>query len=304
MTIRNGAEGVRGGGLENEGGLTLTRITVSGNIAQQGGGLWNNGGTVTINSSTISGNTAYNPRCKFFCLFQGGGIYNQGALTVNNSTISGNSATSGGSGIFNLGHTATINRSTFSGNSFANWYGTVTISQSTFSGNGAGITVIPGGTASVSNSTMNSIGVGGKVILSNCTVSGSSGTGISVAGTSSKVVLQNSIVANNSGGNCSIRSGGTIASRGHNLSSDATCDFDAASDLNNIDPMLGPLQKNGGPTQTMALPSGSPAIDAGNPHGCRDNLGNLLNTDQRGMPRHDKEDTGGCDMGAYESQRD
>src|SRR5215472_2794446 len=39
-----------------------------------------------------------------------------------------------------------------------------------------------------------------------------------------------------------------------------------------------------GPTQTMALPSGSPAIDAGNPNGCRDNLGNLLKTDQRGRP--------------------
>jgi hypothetical protein len=68
--------------------------------------------------------------------------------------------------------------------------------------------------------------------------------------------------------------------------------------------MLGPLQNNGGPTQTMALPSGSPAIDAGNPNGCTDNKGHLLKTDQRGMPRPDKEDSGGCDMGAYESQSD
>jgi len=117
------------------------------------------------------------------------------------------------------------------------------------------------------------------------------------------VVLQNSIVANNSGGNCSIRSG-TLTSHGHNLSSDATCDFGGTGDLNNIDPMLGPLQNNGGPTQTMALPSGSPAIDAGNPYGCRDGFGNLLKTDQRGAPRHDSEDTRGCDMGAYESQSD
>jgi hypothetical protein len=70
------------------------------------------------------------------------------------------------------------------------------------------------------------------------------------------------------------------------------------------DPLLGPLQNNGGPTQTQALLSGSPAIDAGNPSGCTDGNGHLLKTDQRGMPRHDPEDTRGCDIGAYESQRD
>jgi hypothetical protein len=47
-----------------------------------------------------------------------------------------------------------------------------------------------------------------------------------------------------------------------------------------------------------------PAIDAGNPSGCTDGQGHLLKTDQRGKPRPDKEDTGGCDMGAYERQKD
>jgi hypothetical protein len=68
--------------------------------------------------------------------------------------------------------------------------------------------------------------------------------------------------------------------------------------------MLGPLQNHGGPTETMALFSGSPAIDAGNPGGCTDGQGRLLRTDQRGMPRPDSEDTSGRDMGAYESQSD
>ena len=54
----------------------------------------------------------------------------------------------------------------------------------------------------------------------------------------------------------------------------------------------------------MALLPGRPAIDAGNPSGCTDDLGHLLTTDQRGYPRHDPEDTGGCDMGAYEKQSD
>ena len=114
--------------------------------------------------------------------------------------------------------------------------------------------------------------------------------------------IQNSIVASNGGGNCS----GTIISKGYNLSSDDTCNFNQIGDLNNTDPLLGPLQYNGGPTQTQALQTGSPAIDARNPRGCKDDQGHLLTTDQRGpgYPRHDLEDTGGCDMGAYEKQGD
>jgi len=107
-------------------------------------------------------------------------------------------------------------------------------------------------------------------------------------------------VANSTGGNCA----GSIASNGYNLSSDESCSFTNKGDLNNVDPMLGLLQNNGGPTQTMALPSGSPAIDAGNPTGCADGQGHPLATDQRGLPRPDKEDSAGCDMGAYESQSD
>jgi hypothetical protein len=93
-----------------------------------------------------------------------------------------------------------------------------------------------------------------------------------------------------------------MTSNGYNLSSDGTCNFNSTGDLNNTDPKLGPLQDNGGPTQTMALLSGSPAIDAGNPSGCTDGQGHLLKTDQRGEPRPDREDKSGCDMGAYEEQ--
>ena len=91
---------------------------------------------------------------------------------------------------------------------------------------------------------------------------------------------------------------GSMTSKGYDMSSDGTCNFSSSGDRNNTDPMLGPRQYNGGPTQTMALPSGSPAIDAGNPSGCTDGNGHLLKTDQRRYPRRDKEDTFGCDMGA------
>ena len=93
-------------------------------------------------------------------------------------------------------------------------------------------------------------------------------------------------------------------SNGYNLSSDNTCNFNGPGDLNNTDPRLGSLGYYGGSTPTIPLLSGSPAIDAGNPSGCTDGQGNPLKTDQRGLPRPDQEDTGGCDMGAYESQSD
>ena len=115
------------------------------------------------------------------------------------------------------------------------------------------------------------------------------------------VTLQNTIVANSPyGGNCD----GTMTSKGYNLSSDNTCNFDSTGDLNNTNPILGQLGNDGGPTQTIPLLTGSLAIDAGNPQGCTDGKGHLLRTDQRGKPRHDKEDTGGCDMGAFERQKD
>ena len=205
------------------------------------------------------------------------GIYNGGALTINNSTISGNRAgtpkLSGNGGGISNGGKLTINNSTISANiTTAGQFGTPS---------GGGIS--NGGTLTINNSTIsaNSAKLGGGI----------DGT----------ATLQNSIVANStSGGNCS----GTITSDGYNLSSDTSCNFNNVGDLNNTDPKLGPLQNNGGPTQTQALLSGSPAIDAGNPSGCTDGNGHLLKTDQRGAPRPDKEDTSGCDMGAYESQTD
>ena len=72
-----------------------------------------------------------------------------------------------------------------------------------------------------------------------------------------------------------------MISNGYNLSDDSSCNFHNSGDRNNIDPKLGTLGSYGGPTQTIPLLSGSPAIDAGNPSGCKDSQGHLLMTDQR-----------------------
>src|SRR5205807_4514471 len=83
-----------------------------------------------------------------------------------------------------------------------------------------------------------------------------------------------------------------------------SCAFSNSGDRDNTNPVLGTLGYYGGPTPTIPLLTGSPAIDSGNPSGCTDGFGHLLKTDQRGKPRPDTEDAGGCDMGAYESQSD
>jgi hypothetical protein len=123
---------------------------------------------------------------------------------------------------------------------------------------------------------------------------GTYGGGIYNAGPTGMPTLQNSIVANNKlGGDCN----GVVNSDGYNLSGDSTCSLNGPGDKKSTNPMLGPLQNNGGPTQTIALLAGSLAILAGNPNGCTDGSGQLLTTDQRGVSRPS---SGSCDIGAYQ----
>lgn len=248
--------------------VVLSKMTIRNGAAAGGGGILN-WGTLTLNASTVSGNAAVSDYSA-----TGGGIYNSGTLRINACTLSGNAGTTNfiyGGAIYNSGSVA-INNSTLSGNSANGFTG----------GGGGGIYNLS------------------VLKIANSTLSGNSGSpyggAIYNGGT---MTIKNSIVAHSpAGGNCY----GTTTSHGYNLSSDGTCNFNYIGDVNNTDPLLGPLQNNGGPTETLALLTGSPAIDAGNPGGCTDDRGHLLKTDQRGQPRPDNEDTAGCDMGAYESQ--
>ncbi|RIK26371.1 MAG: hypothetical protein DCC54_07320, partial [Anaerolineae bacterium] len=265
LTVRHGrcndsctTNPYNGGGIYNEGGtLTVTNSALSGNSADNGGGgIYNYSGTVTVTNSALSNNSAG----------YGGGIYsdNYSTVTVTNSTISGNNATStNGGGIFNYYQsTLTVANSTFSGNS-ANI-------------NGGGIHNAYSGTLTVTNSTLsgNSANNFGGGIYNNLLAT---------------MNYSNTIIANSAaGGDCS--NGGTIGANVNNLVENGSC-----SPTFSGDPNLGPLQDNGGPTQTHALLTGSAAIDAGNAAVCA--TAPVNNLDQRGVARPQG---AACDIGAYE----
>jgi hypothetical protein len=264
-----------GGGIYNSGILTLNYSSINANSAAIGGGIINFTGTLTLNNSTVRSNTS---RTDEIFNGNGGGIYNWGTLTLNSSTVSGNMGRSGGGiysgGIFG-GGMLTLNNSTVSGNTAPN---------APFGGNfGGGI-----------------YNFSGTLILNNSTVTANSAvSGGGIYPNSGVVTLKNSILAGNSAEGDGQDCFSTIGSGGHNLlGSTTSCNFTQGSDdLLSVDPLLGPLQDNGGPTFTHALLPGSPAIDAGNPAGCTDQNGNLLTTDQRGVSRPQG---ARCDIGAFE----
>jgi hypothetical protein len=208
------------------GPVAFSDLTIRNGQGNFGGGILNgSGGTVTIINSTVSENAA-----PF-----GGGIYNSGTLTVVNSTVSSNMASSEGAGVYNA-NTLTITNSTFSSNA-AHGEGGVCIN-------------------------------GGMLLITNSTLSGNSATdvggGVYNLGT---LHIGNTVLKRgDSGANISNGNGGTVMSLGYNVSSDDGGGFlTGPGDQINTDPLLGPLQNNGGPTFTHALLPGSPAVDAGDP---------------------------------------
>jgi len=320
-----------GGGIDNlNGQVTINNSTISGNKAQgdengNGGGMYNNGGTLYLSSSTISGNQA---------TLRGGGISSSGALIIDSSTIHDNLARQvgygGGLHIYASG-TLTLTNSAIYGNHAVEHGGGISnysdsaailnsaIYNNTADKNGGGIYNL--GTLLMTNVTLsgNSIpaessayhrGGGlynsGSSTLAYTTIYGNSGFfggGIYHTGTGS-TILKGTLLANNLAGSTPNNCAGTITSQGYNLSDDTTCGLTGVGDQQGemIDPQLGPLQDNGGPTFTHALPASSPAVDRGG-ETCTEAQGNPLYTDQRGYFRPvDGVGTDGpaCDVGAYE----
>jgi hypothetical protein len=279
FTVENGASD-GGVGIMNDGTFTLTYGTVQNNPC--GSGIINNG-TMTIFRSTIKENSNA-------CTNQGngGGIYqsDQGPLTIIESMVSDNQAGTG-AGIYAHGPSVSIVNSNIVSNTAAG------------AGGGVYIMGFSGEVYSINNST----------IASNRATSYWAGGIFFENGYGGVLTLKNTILAQNVASGVGQDCLGVIGSDGYNLISDTTdCIFNSTTgDQLNVDPKLGPLQDNGGPTLTQWLYANSPAIDGGNPAGCTDHLGNPLTTDQRGFTRPldgDKDGNNICDIGAYEANPD
>ena len=311
LTLRNGAEGIdnAGGGtltvrncvisgmavdgIGNGGNLTVVNSNVSDN---DGWGIYNITGefgvvTATILSTTVSGNSFGGVVAvpNFF----GGSAY----ITITDCTISGNSTTGNGGGILADRTLLTVANSTISGNSAGTSGGGISVSpgtigvdldssivNSTISGNSAGTS---GG----------GIGTSNTLRVANCTITGNSapsGGGIYNVGS---LEVSNTILNAGASGENIFNDGGTITSDGYNLSSDNGGGYlNGPGDQINTNPLLGPLQDNGGPTFTHALLPGSPAIDAGDPGFTPPPL-----NDQRGC-HFDRVFNGRIDIGSFETQ--
>jgi hypothetical protein len=291
LKISHGSISGNGGGIYNQGNLTVNNAVFLNNLSTQlGGGIYNAGGTRLITNSSLIINYATS---------QGGAIYNANAgnVEVNYSTFSGNEGSSGGGMATESGTTTTINNSTLTGNHATDTYGS-----------GGGLR--NRGTMTVVNSTLventapqwgGGICNDGTLTLYNSTLSGNAGhtggyEGHGLANLSGGILhYANTIIANPPNkGACS--NDGTISTNINNLVEEEGGDYGCGASLN-VDPMLGLLADNGGPTWTMALQEGSPAIDAGDNDICSGEL--VGGVDQRGVSRPQPQG-GTCDIGAYE----
>jgi hypothetical protein len=248
-------------------GMTLSSGSGGfGGAIEYGGGS----GTLNIDGCDITGNTS----------LEGGGMLVQGNgaaatfVNISNTTFTNNNGTTfdGAASLFNCA--STLTNCTISGN------------QSGSGGGTLDILAFPGSTATGT--------------ITNCTIASNTSTGgfagllvLNEGGNSSSATAQiaNTIFANNTAPNIGLLGGATATSLGHNISDDGGSGvLTAAGDKPNTDPLLGALGNYGGPTPTVSLLPGSPAINNGTSTGAP-------TTDQRGVSR-----VGGVDIGAFESQ--
>jgi hypothetical protein len=280
-----------GGALRVDGeDLVLRDLLVRNSSAAHGGGVGvDGGGTLAVQRCTLAGNAAS---------YNGGAInLDTGSrLALDSSLLTGNHADALGGALIVFNSQALITSSTFAGNYAGDkggaiqvWLSPTTVMNSTFSGN----TAAWGGAIRVA-------AVGGTLLLANSTVANNRATnqggGLSQGG--GTVTVVSSLLATNrssAGADDLLREGGTLnvafsLVQGIRSATAPAINGTNAQNLIGMDPRLGPLANNGGPTPTHALLAGSPAINRGiNPLG--------LPADQRGRPRVVN---GAADIGAFE----
>ena len=301
VSIANGTGGitiVNGSGIAR-GMLNVNHCTFSGNSASGGGAIdavW-----MSITDSNFVGNSSTDP------LLGGGAILGFGTedgaiLNVTNDTFSDNTSASVGAAILDFYGSPAVANSTFVGNS-------ASLGGAIFLLGNASV----GGSLSVTNSTFsgNSANTGGAIYnasgsleaTNNTFVGNSASDGAGIVNFDGTADVKGAILAGNSGGNCFAFSG-AVTDVGYNLSDDDSCEFNQSSSANNVTDAelnLDPngLQSNGGPAQTIALESGSVAINQIPVSDCTDQSSPpaRLLTDQRGVLRPQFT---ACDIGAYE----
>ncbi len=267
FTLRTGATSGGGGGAISSVNTKLHArdLHLTENAATTGGAVYVNGGEVLIEESLITGNRA---------TFGGGvSVANGGALTLARSAVVTNTAVEAGAGVLVA---AGDNDVTARGSTIAS---NTVLSADPQDPGGGGIGALDGarGTILVESSTIanNSAPVGSALQVGE-----------------SPTTVRSSIIT----GACAQE----VSSLGYNLATDAPCGLDQPTDQTGVNPLLGPLADNGGPTPTMLPRPGSPAIDKG--------FAGDLGADQRGLPRVDFKAIGnaaggdGADVGAAEVQ--
>jgi hypothetical protein len=279
----NDARGFCGGGIRNQGTLTLIDSSVTecvaldGAVQGAGGGICAAGDTTVVNSD-VSQNAA---RDGGGILCGTGYVIGCGRLTLIDSAVTGNT----GGGVSG-GEPLTLIGTTVSGNvgSGVGGFAAATITNSTVSTN-----------TEVGISSDYPFGTGGAIALVNSTVTGNGDGALWLFGVWEP---EPSFVGTILDGGCRR----AWSSNGYNIESPGnTCGFDPdGTDLVNVsadDLQLGPLADNGGPTETHALGEGSVAIDQIPEVECVGADGEPLTTDQRGESRDSM-----CDIGAFELQ--
>ncbi|HSD82708.1 MAG TPA: choice-of-anchor Q domain-containing protein, partial [Anaerolineae bacterium] len=282
-----------GGGMHiRSGSATLSNVQILSNWANMGGGMLIDPGNATLNNVQILSNTAFN------C---GGMEVYEGSATLSNVQILSNLADRDGGGLcVEASGTAIVsggqvvnNSANYVGGGLAVYSGTLVVTNTTVSRNQAN-SLSYGGGAIYQSSGHTTIANG--TIVSN-TAATTSRSGIWLE--SGTLEIGNSIIAHNGITNNVVISDGLFTSLGYNLTnSDAGAPFTVTTDLANTDPLLGPLQDNGGSTWTYALLPNSPALDR-IPFGLN-GCGTTIAIDQRGWLRPALPG-GKCDIGAYEA---
>jgi hypothetical protein len=239
-----------GGGISAGGTVTVTNSTINKNegLCAAGGIACNDiGATLTVMSSTIIDNSVLGCPVSAeagWVLTGGGGIASSGSVTVDNSTISGNTVAEGGVPATGGGIVCS---------------GSVTVNNSTISGNTVGGYMCEGG--GIRN--VGNLSITYSTLSDNSAPPSGQGGAVSNAGLT---MIGDTVLNAGAFGGTIFNDGGTITSLGYNIASDSGGGvLTGPGDQINTDPMLGPLQDNGGPTFTHALLPSSPAVDAGDP---------------------------------------